>query len=728
MRRVRQILDGDVARAERDGFAESQHEVGGDGHAGGVVGGGGGEDGGRGGVGAGGGVEQVDHAAAEGIAGQHVGFGIVVVVVTLVSRGLGETAPIPAGIHGFDVAGEVRVLHRIADGQLRVGDHQPIATGPGVTAARGQHEGCRGAALARVAGGVVGPQLFDELDQVGLIDVGGKRVLNVPVALEPNVAGDLEALRRPLRVFGGEVVEHVGHVEDRVNRPVSGGLRTDSRLRIHRGRVSGFAGISHPLVAHVNPRRVARRVHPVRGATHVVFGQEEIVILFAGIPDKGRWTAACRPAAWAFSVTGIDRAVVGDARTAGRQDVPEQTAVALGRLDEQHRFVMIPAHDVAEAEFRAERRCRGTLACGQRSLAGGGDHAAVHHIVADRPVATCLEQVRELVLPFGYGFERPRGSAGNETHADHIGLAGHDVNLDWLVGRSGRAVRLGQRIGDFRLAIGIVRVGEAGFDLIPIPHPVAIAVGQQRIGMIDIHFLSVAESIAIGVGQQRIGMVDLDLISVAESVAIGICQQRTGMVNIDFIPVTEPVAVGIGVLGVGPELVFLQVGQTVAVRIVLSARVVGCESRRVAEILVHPRVGDAVAVGVGNHEAELHPGGRSAGRHTVEVRIHPPVVGVGDRRVDSCGSRIEAGGDDLGQCGRVGAEPDVHPHVGAGGRDQVGPAHGHVATRNGRPIVGRGVHRQGEADMEGSVIAGVGGDRRRAGSDVVVCPAGIGIG
>jgi hypothetical protein len=42
--------------------------------------------------------------AAQRVAGEHVGFGVVVVVVALGARGLRDTAPIPAYVHGFDIA------------------------------------------------------------------------------------------------------------------------------------------------------------------------------------------------------------------------------------------------------------------------------------------------------------------------------------------------------------------------------------------------------------------------------------------------------------------------------------------------------------------------------------------------------------------------------------------------------------------------------------------------
>ena len=278
---------------------------------------------------------------------------------------LRRVAPITPRFHSLDVASELRVFNRIADGQLRIGHRQVIAgLSPAVEADGGQHEGGVGFYMARVAVFVVGPHLLDELSQVGLVAVGGISVLTVPVPLKPDEAADLETLRRPLRVLGGEVVQHVGHVEDRVNIPTSRGLRADPRLRVRAGGVGNLANVGYPVVVDLAACGISRGVHPV-GGPHVVLGQKKIVVLLASIPVEGRRTAAIgRPTVGRLPVTGIGAAVVVIARAARRQDVPKKAAVALGGLDDQHRFAVVISHDMTEAQFRAELGRGRTLAWG----------------------------------------------------------------------------------------------------------------------------------------------------------------------------------------------------------------------------------------------------------------------------------------------------------------------------------------------------------------------------
>lgn len=67
----------------------------------------------------------------------------------------------------------------------------------------------------------------------------------------------------------------------------------------------------------------------------------------------------------------------------------------------------------------------------------------------------------------------------------HVRLAGQDVDLDRgsvRTGAAGRTVRSGQRIGDVGLLIPVIRVGEAGADLIPVTCAVVVAVAVARVG------------------------------------------------------------------------------------------------------------------------------------------------------------------------------------------------------------------------------------------------------
>ena len=69
--------------------------------------------------------QKLDHFAAKGIADQHVGFGIAVVMVALVlGRNFG-VSPEVAGFYGGDVTFEFRVFFILSgDGELGFGDSE----------------------------------------------------------------------------------------------------------------------------------------------------------------------------------------------------------------------------------------------------------------------------------------------------------------------------------------------------------------------------------------------------------------------------------------------------------------------------------------------------------------------------------------------------------------------------------------------------------------------------
>ena len=220
-----QILERDVAGAEGEGFVEGQHEVGAGCQVGGVVQRVESGDYGRQGV-RGGGAEQVDHAAAEGVADEHEGFGVPVVVEALAATGNrrdGRVAPESSGFHGFDVADEVGIFHWIvADGELGVDDGPAggvlveIGLAPSFECGGGDDEGGFRFDFSRVAGLVIGADLPDELGHVLLITVCIRRGAAEAVipALEPGKAGDFEthALKRLAGpgIIVLPVVEHAG--------------------------------------------------------------------------------------------------------------------------------------------------------------------------------------------------------------------------------------------------------------------------------------------------------------------------------------------------------------------------------------------------------------------------------------------------------------------------------------------------------------------------------------
>ena len=70
---------------------------------------------------------QLDHRAAKSVAGEHVGFGIVVVVVPLIRRRHARIAPERAGVDGFYIAGELRVTRGIGNVELGLENELRVA-------------------------------------------------------------------------------------------------------------------------------------------------------------------------------------------------------------------------------------------------------------------------------------------------------------------------------------------------------------------------------------------------------------------------------------------------------------------------------------------------------------------------------------------------------------------------------------------------------------------------
>ena len=112
----------------------------------------------------------------------------------------------------------------------------------------------------------------------------------------------------------------------------------------------------------------------------------------------------------------------------------------------------------------------------------------------------------------------------------------------------------------------------------------------------------------------------IDLVTVGQSVVVAVWIARIGSVC-NLIRVTDTIIIGISLGGVGPGIVFLQVGEPVSIQ------VAGSELAQVpGEVLLLVAVGNAVAVGV------------DIGIEAVEVG--PPAlavaVGVKDRGSPRC--------------------------------------------------------------------------------------------
>jgi len=254
--------------------------------------------------------------------------------------------PITAGIHRLHVAGEFRVEGGISHVDLRIEDR--LAGGylraESIETGGGDGEGGLGFDFPRVAVLIVGADLADELCHVLLITervLAGEAESVIP-ALEPREAGDLEPLRRPLRILGREVVEHVGDIESR-------GQRGSGRSPVRLGAET-FIKLDATVEIWIRDGRGA------------------------GDPGNGGLAEAR---------VGFGGVVVLNA--ARRKKISAEGFATFRGFENQHRFSMEVSHDMAESQLRAdggdgvERR---SLACGEELVFDGGDHTAVAHIIA----------------------------------------------------------------------------------------------------------------------------------------------------------------------------------------------------------------------------------------------------------------------------------------------------------------------------------------------------------
>ena len=317
-------------------------------------------------------------------------------MVALVLGRNSRLAPEVALVHGLHVAGEFRVLLRITDGELRLGDLQAEALASGESAAGGEDE-------FRIQRGAVLAQRRDEAREVLFVARGVDGVVRILVALPPDEAGDFVALSFVVGVNVRDVGERslrVGHVVV----VLLAGIPFD-----------GLAGFL------VEPRRrlggeTLRFVHRPRVGLVLVAGED--------LRDF-------RPAA-----LGDFRLV---ALAAGRQQVPTEAAVADAGFQNQHRFIKKPAHHEAEADLRPDGAPVGR----------GGEWAAflragivVVHILSHRPRARVVQEERIALVLFDQRGERAVGALRFEVaHADHVRLAHEDEDFDLLRLVGGLAIR-----------------------------------------------------------------------------------------------------------------------------------------------------------------------------------------------------------------------------------------------------------------------------------------------
>ena len=494
--------------------------------------------------------------------------------------------------------------------------------------------------------------------------------------------------------------------------------------------------IGHPVAADPSRVRISRGVRPSRDSD-VLLGDEAVVKLLAGIPrcDRGRSTGGEESPR--IAIAGIRIAVRPIVlRAGGRQEVEADGAIAIGGFEKQHRLIVVPAHDMAEAELGSQLCAGGTLARHQRSVGGGADHAAVAHVRALGPVVGTIDEVGKLVLASDDGVQGAGQGAVDGSDADHVRLTGHDINFHGLVGGSGGAIRIRQRIGNIGFVGAEVRVGETGRDLIPVARAVGIAVGIERAGAggILVHedavvgFHAVFQAIGIGVEIDGVGAAvggadpnaGIGFNSVVESVAVGVSEGRVGDRTQSHAfglgAVVETVTIGVGEGRIGAEFEFLKIGQSVARTLVLEI-VAGVHALGRAAVKLLEGIGQTVAVAVVDNEGGNGADDRCAVRIAVDVVVHAPVVGAGHGEIHIEGADVGHGVADLHKRERIGADPDVRPDVGPDVRGAVDPdkvhrgtGHDHIGDRRDRDrawgALGIDDHPH-EAGATGLVAAGV---------------------
>ena len=273
-------------------------------------------------------------------------------------------------------------------------------------------------------------------------------------ALKPAESSDLKSLCSPLRVFGGEVVEHIGDIEHL--GPVIDPLCADARLGSRGRRVGGHADIDLPVAADQCKLRVSRGVDPI-GSCHVSIVEKAHVVLVSRVKCGGHGSGAVGPGNGGSAVGRVGVRAIGVLHAARRKELPAQRPATLGSLEDQHRLIVEIAHHVAEAQFRSDSRSAYALAHLEIVISGraGRDHAAIHHVVADGVSGgieqRTIAQVGKLVFRPGDCIQRARGAErADESLSLHVRLSGEDIHFHRLVGRARRGVGGGQRIGNVR--------------------------------------------------------------------------------------------------------------------------------------------------------------------------------------------------------------------------------------------------------------------------------------
>ncbi len=107
-------------------------------------------------------------------------------------------------------------------------------------------------------------------------------------------------------------------------------------------------------------------------------------------------------------------------------------------------------------------------------------------------------------------------------------------------------------------------------DFVGITEGVPIGVGEGRIRTVDANLPPVVQPVVIGVGVSRIsGRLSVDFLAIIEAVTIGVAKERIGIVDVEFVPVAQFVAVGVDESGIRSDIEFLDVGESVPVRVIV---------------------------------------------------------------------------------------------------------------------------------------------------------------
>ena len=153
----------------------------------------------------------------------------------------------------------------------------------------------------------------------------------------------------------------------------------------------------------------------------------------------------------------MNKSVVLELLTARWKKIPAQRTVALRCLEDQHRFIVMFADHVPEAEFRADIVAARPTPDAQPFVCPRGHHTLVPDIVPFDPVALLVDEVRKLAVLLHNGRQRS-GDVAASNPAEPVGLIGQVSDLE-------RNLRFG---GELDLRVNRVPAGLTAIDLLAV--------------------------------------------------------------------------------------------------------------------------------------------------------------------------------------------------------------------------------------------------------------------